>query len=126
MEEGYLTRFTLSSVFSVLCANASSVKLISCSSINLRYFKRNYLLIESPLKCFGTKISTFDTKIAIFIIAGASKFASVTQQPFYTLLYTPFTIIKHPRYKIGIQFSKSVLFVEQNNHATKIVNAYIF
>ena len=28
-------------------------------------------------------------------------------------------------YKIGIQFNKSVLVVEQNNYATKIVNAYI-
>ena len=44
--------------FSVLCANALSLKLISSSSMNLSYFTMNYLLIESPLKCFDTKIAT--------------------------------------------------------------------
>ena len=33
--------------------------------------------------------------------------------------------IKLPGYKIRIQFNKSVLVIEQNNYATKIVNAYI-
>ena len=33
--------------------------------------------------------------------------------------------IKRFGYKIGIQFNKSILVVEQNNHATKIENACI-
>ena len=28
-------------------------------------------------------------------------------------------------HRIGIQFSNSILFVEQNNQATEIINAYI-
>ena len=43
-----------------------------------------------------------------------------------TPLYTAFLHnIKLSVSKIGIQFNKSVLVVEQNNYATKIVNAYI-
>ena len=43
-----------------------------------------------------------------------------------TPLYTAFLYnIKLSVSKIGIQFNKSVLVVEQNNYATKIVNAYI-
>ena len=35
------------------------------------------------------------------------------------------SIIKYFGRKIGLQFNNSVLVVEQNNYATKIVNAYI-
>ena len=48
----------------------------------------------------------------------------------YTSKLTPFyTAFLHNTklsvYKIGIQFNKSVLVVEQNNYVTKIANAYI-
>ena len=33
--------------------------------------------------------------------------------------------IKYFRYKIGIQFNNTLLVIEEKNHVTKIVNAYI-
>ena len=61
----------LTSAFNILTNLASSyfpnsnleviccwLKLISCSSTNLSYFKMNYLLNESPMKCLDAKIAT--------------------------------------------------------------------
>ena len=42
------------------------------------------------------------------------------------IIYTAFLhSIKRSGYKVGIKFDKDPLAVEQNNYATKIVNAYI-
>ena len=44
---------------------------------------------------------------------------------FFPLYTASFHYIKHVIYKLGIQFHKSVLVVEQKNDPTKIVNSYI-
>ena len=46
-------------------------------------------------------------------------------QTFSHYILPAFHYIKHVIYKIGIQFHKSVLVVEQKNDPTKIVNSYI-
>ena len=58
-----------------------------------------------------------------YVISWKSKWIYTSK---LTLLYTDFLHnIKLTGYSIGIQFYSSLLLVEQMNHATKFVNAYI-
>ena len=108
---------------------AEQNKILTLHTHDLNYFLCKIIFDDYGFPIIFVYQSTLDTlelrkdKGADYVLSLKSKvvYASKLRSLHAAFLHS----IKHFGYKVGIKFERSLLAVEQNNHATKIVNAYI-